>query len=282
MQIMRRLKRLGCDPFTHFLLIGFALFALYGAAGGGGGRSAVRVDDNVVNALHAEFRNTWQREPSAEERKALVSAYVRDEIFYREGVAIGLDRDDPTIRRRVSQKFATIAEESETSATPSDEDLERWLKQHAARYASPSLVSFDQIAFEAARYDVGAAALGSARAALAAGADPETLGSGSMLLPHFELYPIDLVQREFGPDFAGALLSVRRGRWEGPVRSGYGLHLVRVNHVVPGRIPELKQVRTSVVRDFELDRRTRALDAAYVKLSRKYKVESSHAWRPAS
>lgn len=282
MQIMPVLKRLGRDPLTHFLLIGLLLFALYGAAGGGGDRSAIRIDDNVVRALHAEFRNTWQREPSPEEMKALVGAYVRDEIFYREGVAMGLDRDDPTIKRRVSQKFATIAEESEAAATPSDADLARWLTQHAARYASPSLVTFDQIAFEAARYDVDAADVRAARAALAAGADPKTLGGGRMLLPHFELYPIDLVQREFGPDFARALLSVRRGRWEGPVRSGYGLHLVRVEQVVPGQVPKLDEVRASVARDYELDRRARSLAAAYAKLGKKYKVEYPSAWTPGS
>jgi hypothetical protein len=282
MHVTAVLRRLGRDPLTHFLLIGLLLFGLYGAAGGGGDRSVIRVDDKVLRSLHAEFRNTWQREPSAEELNALVGAYVRDEIFYREGVAIGLDREDPTIKRRVSQKFATIAEESKSAAAASDEDLDRWLKQHPGRYASPSLVTFDQIAFEAASYDAGAAAVRSARAALVAGVDPKTLGSGRMLLPRFELYPIDLVQREFGPDFAKALLAARRGSWEGPVRSGYGLHLVRVDRVVDGRIPELNEVRASVARDYEADRRAKALDGAYATLSKKYKVQYPSSWKRAS
>ena len=274
--------RLRREPLVHFLLIGLLLFVLYGFLGRGSGDHDIRVDDKVVAALVAQFQNTWQRPPTAGEMNALVDSYVHDEIFYREGVALGLDRDDPTIKRRVSQKFATIAEESEPANPPTDAQLDQWLRRHAGRYADPALITFDQIAFEPARSEVlDDAAVESARKALAAGADPRTLGNGRMLLPHFELYPADLVERDFGGGFAKALLSLPTGRWEGPIRSGYGVHLVKVEKVVPGRLPNLGEVRTAVARDYEEDRRKRSAETDYFKLRQNYRVEYSGAWKPA-
>ena len=112
--------RLRREPLVHFLLIGLLLFVVYGALGRGSSDLDIRVDDKVVAALADQFQNTLQRPPTASEMNALIDSYIHDEIFYREGLALGLDRDDPTIRRRVSQKFATIAEESEPAKPPTD------------------------------------------------------------------------------------------------------------------------------------------------------------------
>lgn len=151
------------------------------------------------------------------------------------------------------------------------------MKEHPGRYATPSLVTFDQITFGSP--DSGK--LEAARRALATGADPQALGDERMLLPHLELYPIDLVQRDFGPDFARSILKVGRGRWEGPVKSGYGLHLVRVQQVVPGSEPRFADVRAAVARDYEQDRRSRALDGAYRRLREHYRVEYLGRWKSA-
>src|SRR5512139_1398073 len=106
------LRRVAREPLVHFLLMGVMLFALYDAVRGDGDRE-IRIDENVAASLYAQFSKTWQRPPTAHEMDALVDSYVRDEIFYREGVSLGLDKDDPTIKRRVAQKYSTIAEESE-------------------------------------------------------------------------------------------------------------------------------------------------------------------------
>lgn len=276
------LGRIRREPLVHFLLIGLLLFVLYGALGGGRDDRVVLVNDNIVTTLNAQFQRTWHRPPTDAELKALVDSYIRDEIFYREGLALGLDRDDPTIKRRVSQKFATIAEESEAAKPPGEADLQRWLDEHAGRYAEPALITFDQIAFEpTSSSDSETDTIRTAREALAAGADPETLGQGRMLLPHFELYPIDVVQREFGEAFAKSLLSARAGSWEGPIRSGYGYHLVRVGKIIPGKSPTLDDVRAAVARDYEQDRRTRSAAAAYRELRQNYRVDYSGAWKPA-
>src|SRR5262245_14953082 len=170
--LMGRMLR---EPLLHFLVLGALLFALYDLVGGGAaGDRKIDVDDRVAATLYGQFNKTLHRPPTASEMNELVESYVRDEIFYREGVLLGLDRDDPTIKRRVSQKFSTIAEESEAAKAPTDAELERWMNEHPDRYAEPALVTFDQIAFRSGGTQL--AEIEAAREALAAGVDPITLG----------------------------------------------------------------------------------------------------------
>jgi hypothetical protein len=266
--------RLLREPLVHFLLLGLLLFVLYAALGGSGSGRSIRVDDKVGAGLIAKFEATWQRPPTQGELNALIDSHVRDEIFYREGLALGLDRDDPTIKRRVGQKFQLLAEESEAAFPPTDAELDAWLKAHKGRYAEPPLVTFEQILIDPGPFGGSVAtAVKAARKALAAGSDPAGLGAGRMLPSRFDLFPLDLVERDLGPDFARALPKLRLGQWEGPIRSGFGFHLVRVEKLIPGRTPPLGQVRKAVARDFEADRRSRAADAAYRRLRGEYRVE---------
>ena len=270
--------RLSREPLVHFLLIGLLLFALYAMLGGGGADRSIRVDDKVVAGLTAQFQATWQRPPTADELKALVESYIRDEIFYREGVALGLDRDDPAIKRRVRQKFETVAEESGAAAPPTDAELNSWLRDNGDRYADPALISFEQVTVDPARHDGSIeAAVQLARQALAAGADPADISASRMLPSRFDLFPLDLVERDFGADFAKALPGLRLGQWEGPVRSGYGIHLVRIEKRVPGRLPPLDEVRTAVARDFEAARRTKAAEAYFRQVKDDYRIELTAA-----
>lgn len=270
--------RLSREPLVHFLLIGLLLFALYAMLGGSGADRNIRVDDKVVVGLTAQFQATWQRPPTADELNALVESHIREEIFYREGIALGLDRDDPTIKRRVRQKFETVAEESGAAAPPTDAELDAWLRDHADRYADPALISFEQVTIDPARHGGSIdAALQLVRKALAAGAEPADISASRMLPSRFDLFPLDLVERDFGADFAKGLLGRRSGQWEGPVRSGYGIHLVRIEKLEPGRLPPLEEVRTAVARDFEADRRTNAADAYFRQIKDNYRIELTAA-----
>ena len=270
--------RLSREPLVHFLLLGLLLFVLYAVLGGSGSERSIRVDDKIVAGLTAKFETTWHRPPTQDELDALVDSYVRDEIFYREGIALGLDRDDPTIKRRVGQKFEVLAEESEAASPPTDEELEAWLNAHPDRYAEPALVTFEQVMIDPAlRGTMADAALERARKALAGGTDPASIGASQMLPSRFDLFPLDLVERDLGPGFARALPKLSPGKWEGPVRSGYGIHLVKVDKLIPGRIPPLDQVRKAVARDFEADRRDKAADAAFRRLRQEYRIQRTAA-----
>lgn len=274
----KRLGALAKEPLVHFFLIGMLLFAGYAVVGGPSDERSIRVDDQVVAALSKQFEATWQRPPTAVELRALVDSHVREEIFYREGIALGLDRDDPTIRRRVRQKFEVLAEENESAAPPTEAELGAWLTARPDRYAEPALITFEQILLDPAQHGNSTnAALQSARRKLAAGTAAADINASRMLPARFDLVPLDLIERDLGRDFARSLSGLRPGHWEGPVRSGFGIHLARVEKLIPGRVPPLDEVRKAVARDFEADRRTKAADATLRRLKDDYRIELTAA-----
>ena len=141
-----RIRTLLAEPMLHFLLIGIALFAAYQwrAPGDSGGRGIV-ITQGVVDDLVTQHAAARGREPSAAELNHLIESYVRDEILYREGVKLGLDRDDLVVKRRVRQKIELIAEEDASTQAPTDADLSAYLAANPARFVQPAVLTFDQV-----------------------------------------------------------------------------------------------------------------------------------------
>ncbi len=269
------LRKLLREPLLHFLLVGLLLFLLFNVVSGwrGGADRRIVINDATVIGLAQTFQGTWQRPPTPQELKGLIANRIREEVLYREGVDLGLDRDDTVIRRRVLQKLDIISEESADQEAPGDAVLAGWLREHANRYAQPAVLDFEQVLFDPVRHGVRLKSdLEAALAQLRAGANPDKFGDRSLLPMRVNASPLDAVTRDFGDAFAQALLKLPVGAWQGPVSSGYGVHLVRVGRLVPGRPSTLDEVRGSVERDFESDRRTRAREDYYRKLRAGYKV----------
>lgn len=268
MQIRRILR----EPLLHFLLLGLALFAYYGrvAPEDDGGKRIV-VSQAQVDLLAAQFQGTWSRPPTPEELGGLVESYVRDEILYREGAALGLDRDDAVIKRRVRQKLDVMFEESVAQQPATDSDLQAYLDANPAVFRKPAVVSFDQIYFGSDA--VTTRRIEQARAALARGADPGTLGQATLLPSRQDAIPLDLIARDFGEKFAEQLAKAPVGEWSGPVASGFGTHLVRVSAIEPAQLPALGDVRAVVAREWENERRKQAHANALAKLQQQYQVE---------
>lgn len=263
-------KELLREPLLHFLLIGLALFLLYGQVSPGDSDSRrITVSQSHVDDMVRQYQTTLNRQPSSAELNGLIETYVRDEITYREGLSMGLDKDDAVIKRRVRQKYDLIAEEAERS-DPTDADLLTYLKTHPADFVRPALVSFDQVFFDPASSSPDAVA--AAKAALAAGADPASLGQPTMLPRQVANSSIDLVARDFGDNFARQVGAAPVGKWVGPLASGYGVHLVRVSARAAPSLPPLDWVRAAVAREWENDRRTRSRDADYRELRAEYDV----------
>jgi hypothetical protein len=258
------------EPVLHFLLIGVAIFVAYGLiAPRGNGANRIVVTQGVVDALVREHQARWQRAPAEQELAGLVEAYVRDEILYREGVVLGLERDDPVIKRRVRQKLEVIAEEQQARDAPSDADLAAYLARHADRFTRPGTVSFEQIFLPAT---ATAAEVAAVRASAARGADPARLGQSSMLPLRAENVPLDLAARDFGVEFAVDIAKLPPNEWAGPVRSGFGQHLVRVTSRTPSVVPSLDSVHAAIAREWENERRVTSLSESYKKLRSQYEV----------
>jgi len=280
-EAVRMLKRILREPLLHFLILGGLLFLAYGWVGGKAPPppGEIVIDAARVETLRTQFERTWQRPPTAPELRGLVDSWVREEIFFREGLALGLDEGDPVVRRRVAQKMDFISEGLLVEA-PDEAELQSWFEENAERYRFDPVYTLRQVYFDPGRFDgEWAGAVEAARAALESGADPEPVG-GALLPDALNEAPAREVSRVFGQVFTDALADAPVGRWFGPVQSGFGVHLVRVEARVPGRIPSLEEVRNRVESDYLAQRREQANDALFASLRERYTVRYEDAAKP--
>jgi len=266
------LRTLVREPLLHFLLIGLVLFLWYGrVAPAGTDPSRIVVTQAQVDLMVRQFQATWSRPPTPPELRGLVDTYVTDEMLFREGRDLGLGEDDAVIKRRIRQKYQVMSEELLATEPPSDEELAKYVEGHADRFRSPGTVTFEQVVVA----DAGPGAareVEGARTALERGADPVKVGRPTLLPPREDGAPLDLVARDFGQEFVSQLADAPLGQWHGPVQSGFGTHLVRVTQRTPGALPPLDEIRVAVTREWEHERRQRALEANLADLRRRYAV----------
>jgi len=266
---MRRLLR---EPLLHFFVLGALLFALYAGLnpGAAGAADEIVVTRGQQQNLQLQFLRTRQRAPTADEQRGLVDNWVREEVLYREGVALGLDRNDPVVRRRVGQKVEFIAD-GLTPTAPSEAELAAWLDAHRERYTIEARYTLQQRYFDPARHGGGLqATLAAAQRALQAG--KAVPGDATLLPPALSDAGTSEVMRSYGEDFAAALQVLPSGGWQGPVRSGFGLHLVRLDQRVPARAATLAEARAEVERDLLHARAAEASATHYQKLRERYSI----------
>jgi hypothetical protein len=265
------------EPLLHFLLLGVLLFVLFEWIGGDTGpmSNRITVSQAQVRQLATAFTKTWQRPPTEAEIKGLVDDYVREEIAYREAVAMGLDRDDTIIRRRMRQKIEFLVEDAASATPPTEAELQAYLEAHAQTFRLEPQVAFRQVYIDPSRGgDPAARALALLSQLRKAGpeASLDDLGDSIMLEPEVPLVREDEVARSFGSEFAAQVVQLPPGSWQGPIQSGYGLHLVLVRESVPGRAATLDEVRRDVERELLSERRRDQLAAMYEELLGKYSV----------
>ena len=266
------------DPLLHFLLIGAALFLVFGLFKGRAGNeeNKIIITFGDIEALQASFSRTWQRPPTDDELSGLIEDKVRDEIAYREAVAMGLDQDDAVIRRRLRMKMELLVEDIAGLSSPTDEELAAFLQKNRDSFRQEPQVSFKQVYLNSEKRGVNvmeeAQKMLADLAAAGPGADPESFSDPNMLPKEFPLYYASDIEKLFGGSFANDLLQVEPGEWTGPVISSYGLHLVFVRESIPGRDPELSEVREEVEREWTAKRRREFKDETYNKLRQRYTV----------
>ncbi len=266
------------EPLVHFLLLGALLFLWFEWQGGSGGpgSSQIAITRGLIDHLASGFSRTWQRPPTDAEVKGLIDDYVREELATREALAMGLDRDDTIIRRRLRQKFEFLVEDAAESSPPTDEELRAWVEGHPDSFRIEPQVSFRQIYLSADRRHASASA--DAEKLLATlqtggpGVATADMGDPSMLPAEQPLVPLSDVARSFGDAFAQKLAAIEPGQWTGPVESPYGVHLVLVRERVAGSAPEFSTIRPLVEREFLTERRKAAIEGLYARLLEKYTV----------
>jgi hypothetical protein len=265
--------RLIREPLLHFAVLGAALFAAYSLFRPASSESfAIVVSADRIAAIVAQFRGTWQRPPSREELDALIDSYVREEVFYREGLALGLDRDDLVVRNRVKQKMEVLGEDA-MAAEPSEVDLQKYLDDHREAFAIPAALSFEQVYFDPDRHgDQLQRDVRQSLAALRAGRDAVTYGDRTLLPPRMErVLPSDITG-VFGDAFEKAVRDMPSGTWSGPLSSSFGYHLVRVIWKGEPVMPSLADAHDVVLREWTRAHAVDAREQLYRSLRKRYTV----------
>jgi len=275
-----RLKRWLQEPLLHFLLAGLALFVIYGAL-----RDPSRTDNlerievtaDDVRRLEVAWAARWQRPPTQAELQGLIEEELRQEIFYREALALGLDKGDTIVKRRLAQKMEFLSEDVAAIREPKAAELKTWFEEHKQQFADPPRANFRHVFFSFDRRGVrteeearrALSRLASGRPASAAG---PRAGDPFMFQDHYGDSTPEQVANVFGTAFAAALFRLRPGSWQGPIESGYGWHLVRVDSLTPGRIPSLEEVEPAVKSEWQAEQRAEARRKSYEALRDRYEI----------
>jgi hypothetical protein len=273
--MMSRILR---EPLLHFTVLGAGLFLLYGLSServaGAPGRIVVTLGQ--VEHLAAGFERTWHRAPTDEELAGLVGDRVREEVYVREALALGLDQEDVVIRRRLRQKMEFIADDVGSGVEPTDGELEAFLLAQADSFTIAPRLTFEQLYLNPDTRGANLARDATELLAELNAADDAVnaagLGDALLLERRFADSSSDEISALFGADFAAALARVEPGRWQGPIRSGFGEHLVLIIARTAPRQPELSEVRESVRRAWNDARRQAANEAFYRRLLERYSV----------
>jgi len=278
-----KFARLIKEPLLHFVLAGAAIYALFGLFGQSETDDAIAEENTIVvtegemNWLAEMWAKKWNRPPSEAEMLGMVRDHLRETVLYREAVAMGLDKDDVIIRRRMAQKLEFLAEDLIQPETPTDEQLQAYFKQHLDQYQAPPLLTFTHVFIDPdKRGDDTLKDAEKLKAELIADANVpdanDDLGDVFMLQSYYPERSESDLSKLFGGEFAKSIMALEPKQWHGPVLSGYGTHLVYVQDRLEFPTPSYEQVTDRVAEDWTEAQREKLNDEYIESLLARYKV----------
>ena len=267
-------------PAVHIAVLGAlvaaAILVLKGPPTADAAKRVVVTGSDLVQ-LRAGFFRTWQREPSNPELRRLIEQHIRQEVLYREALARDYDRDDPVVRRAMQQKMEFLAAAQRTQSPPTDDEIEAYFALRREKYRLPAVLSLAQVYVGLESGDAPAEARAAALLDRLRSEDPgldelDAWGDSIMLPSVLGSASEQTVSSAFGSDFAATVVELEPGSWQGPVRSGFGLHLVKVLERRPSRVPDWTEVRAAVLQDMEYEAANAAKEQLYQEIAQSYQV----------
>ena len=265
--MMRKFIR---EPLVHFLGGALLIFAFFWATGSDRDPAdyAISIDESDIARLEASWIQNFRRPPTQQELDGLIDQEIAEEIYYREALRLGLDKNDPVIRRRLFTKMRFLDGEEAENLAPADAVLQQWMDEYPDRYALPPLYDFDQIYLG----QISAAQASDRIEQLKDGAEPAAYAQSISLPAAVKRAGTDEIARQFGDRFAGQLEKLEPGIWGGPVHSGFGVHAVRITAKTPGEKAALSDVRQRVVNDWRAARQAEQKEKALARYRAQYEI----------
>jgi hypothetical protein len=259
------------EPIVLFFLFGLILFIVYERATTYYElqNKKITVTEAQIQLLSETFMKTWNREPTEQELKAQIENYIKDEIFYKEAVALGLDKSDIAVKRRLRQIMEMMMDDMAT-VYPSEDQLKRYLSENPDKFRQDPTISFRHFYFSTENRELALEVLGKMKDTLPV---DESNFDGLALIPNeFSGESYRGVERLFGKSFTDDIFKLDVGSWEGPVESAYGYHLVYISQIEEGFVPELSGIWDEVEREWSQERKMQVKDQQYQKIKERYTI----------
>ncbi len=268
------------EPLVQFSLIGICIYgayALYGTPDEGFADNTIVVDTGRIGAFINAWELRWNRPPTEQELNGLINQFVREDILYREAIAIGLDKDDPITRRRMAQKLEFLSKDIASLKEPEEGELERYFEENKDQFQSPDLITFSHVFIDPdergdATLDDAALLLAELQAAGPPNSSSLGMGDRFMLQNYYPQKSELEIRKLFGSGFATAVMQLEAGRWHGPVLSGYGTHLVYVDVLEKAPSPQFEEVREVVLENWQVEQQDKFNEAYFESLKSRYEI----------
>ena len=269
------------EPLLHFLLGGLALFVVYRllnpASAERDASHQIRLTDDDLVQMTVQWRAQGRPPPTPEQIRSLVETKVREEILFREALALGLDKNDTIVKRRMAQKMEFLAEDVSGIGDPGPDELKAWFAANAERFAFAPRASFRHLYFSPDRRgertrDDAARALDKLGGKPADSPIAAKLADPFMFQDYYGDRSFDQLASVFGPTFAQSLFGLKPGSWQGPIESGYGWHLVWIDAMELKRVPAFEEVESAVKQEWIAEKRAETKRKMFEAMRSRYEV----------
>jgi hypothetical protein len=262
------------EPLVHFVVLGALVFGAHALITSKRGPEERRVtlEPPIRAELAKEFERKHGRGPNAAEAEELAQSWANDEVLFREGEKLGLDRGDPVVRGRVIAKMKGVLEGLVIVPQPTDADLEAWLAADRARYETPVRYDLEHV-FVAESHEDARQRAERHLAELESGAKPEGKGDAFPSGARHERRSADYLSRTFGKAFAETITRAPPNAWQ-LVESDRGWHVARLTRREGGERPTLAALRGKLVRDWQTARKKELVAVKLAELVASYQVET--------
>ncbi len=269
------MKNFWKEPLLHFLLIGFFIFGYYYyISDDAESDNAIVIDDAEYDYLLGLWKKQWQRDPNGEDIKAFLDQYLRQEVFYKEALAMNLDHNDIIVKRRLAQKMEAVSNDLNAMIKPpTDEDLHLFYQQNQDMFQLPPVYTFQQVLFLNDEKNLEEE-MERIKLALTNDMDMPISKKRKLSLSNtWEKTSALDINKAFGRDFILTLDSLPLNQWVGPVPSGFGQHLVYISKKEPSKTANFNDIKLYVEKEYEYRTELQTQEQVYRDLLEKYQVK---------
>ncbi|MEP3225314.1 MAG: peptidylprolyl isomerase [Parasphingorhabdus sp.] len=262
------------EPLVHFLIGALLIFGFFWATGSNRDPADydIAIGKTDIERLETAWIQNFRRLPTDAELASLIDQEIKEEIYYREALRLGLDRDDPVVRRRLFTKMRFLDNREISNAEPSDTVLQKWLDNHAEKYSQSARYSFEQI-YLGQDPDFGKQSATTILEKLKKSPESgEKWRQPLSLARAVRKAENAAIERQFGEIFSAQLNAVPMDQWHGPIQSGFGLHFVKISEKLPGAAPALEDVRQTVLNDWRAAQKAAQEEDAFQAYRKDYSV----------